>query len=96
MCYLEVSEVSYDAANNEVRILGEDLDNVILRSWEDAYSPKAIEACFSLETRGPRIYLYKILRGVVKEECNSLADMVSKLPGKIINVSENFVVKAEG
>ena len=96
MCYIEVSEVSYDAANNEVRILGEDLDNVILRSWEDAYSPKAIEACFNLENRGPRIYLFKILRNVVKEDCTSLADMVSKLPGKIINISESFVVKAEG
>ncbi len=36
------------------------------------------------------------MRNVVKEDCTSLADMVSKLPGKIINISENFVVKAEG
>ncbi len=96
MCYIEVQKASYDAAANEAKIEGIDLDNVILNSWDEAYIERPVEFCFDLGSKGPRLYLFKLLRNVVKEDCSSLAEMVSKLPGKITNISGNFISKAEG
>lgn len=96
MCYIEVKSASYDAANNQAIIEGIDLDNVILQDWDQEFSDKPIEFRFDLGSKGPRIYLYKLLRSVVKENCSSLADMISKMPGKITSISSNFLAKAEG
>ena len=96
MCYIEVQKASYDAASNQAIIEGIDLDAVILNDWEQDFAEKSMEFHFDLGSKGPRIYLFKLLRSVVKEDCSSLAEMVSKLPGKITNISSNFIAKAEG
>ena len=96
MCYIEAQTASYDAKNNQVRIEAIDLDQVILNSWDAEFNAKPIEICFDLGARGPRIYLFKLLRSVVKDDCSTLSEMVSKLPGKIFNISSNFIVKSKG
>ncbi len=96
MCYIEVKSASYDATANQAIIEGIDLDNVILKNWNDDFSEKSVEYRFDLGSKGPRIYLYKLLRSAVKENCSTMAEMLSKLPGKITNISSNFIAKAEG
>ena len=46
--------------------------------------------------KGQRIYLYKLLKNVVKEDCKSMEEMLMALTGKITNISANFIAKAEG
>lgn len=94
--YVDITSASYDAANNEVIIEGTDLDRVLMNDWEQEFSESAeITFKFDLEGKGPRIYLYKLLKSQVKEDCKSMADMVTALTGKITNISSNFIAQAE-
>lgn len=95
--YIDITSATYDAANNQAIIEGIDLDSVLLNDWAQEFSDKAeVTFRFDLTGKGPRIYLYKLLKSVVKEDCKSMADMVTALTGKITNISSNFIFKAEG
>ena len=98
MAYVDINSVTYDAAKNEAIIIGTDLDSVLLNDWNQEFQEQAeITFRFDLSGRGPRIYLYKLLKSVVKEKCNSMEDMLLALNGKITNISNNFIVsQAEG
>ena len=95
--YVDIHSVSYDAAKQEAIIKGIDLDSVLLNDWNQEFSDDAeVIFHFDLSGKGPRIYLYKLLRSQVKEDCSSMEEMLLKLSGKITNISANFIVKAEG
>ncbi len=95
--YVDIHSATYDAANNQAIIEGIDLDSVLLNDWAQEFSDKAeVTFRFDLTGKGPRIYLYKLLKSVVKDDCKSMADMVTALTGKITNISSNFIEKAEG
>ncbi|SFQ35914.1 hypothetical protein SAMN02910358_01747 [Lachnospiraceae bacterium XBB1006] len=95
MAYVDVKAASYNAEKQIAEIQGIDLDNVLLNDWNQEFTEKVITFRFDLAGKGPRIYLYKILRTVVKDECHSVEEMLLKLPGKITNISSNFIAKAE-
>ena len=95
--YAEITSVNYDAANSTVELEATDLDSILLNDWADELqSSKPITFKFDLSQRGPRIYLYKICKGNVKEACKSMVDQVMALSGQIINISSNFIAEAEG
>lgn len=95
--YAEITSVNYDAANSVVTLEATDLDSILLNDWADEIqAAKSIIFRFDLAQRGPRIYLYKICKGNVKEACKSMVDQVMALNGKIINISSNFIAEAEG
>lgn len=95
--YAEITSVNYDAKTSTVELQATDLDSILLNDWADELqAAKLITFRFDLSQRGPRIYLYKICRGNVKEACKSMVDQVKALNGKIINISSNFIAEAEG
>lgn len=95
--YVDITSVTYNAKNNEAIITGTDLDSVLLNDWNKEFPDNAeITFRFDLTNRGPRIYLYKLLKSQVKEECKSMEDMLMSLNGKITNISSNFISDAEG
>jgi hypothetical protein len=95
--YVDINSVSYDAKNNLAIIEGIDLDSVLLNDWNQELSNKAeVTFKFDLTGKGPRIYLYKLLKSQVKEECKTMEEMLMALTGKITNISSNFISKAEG
>lgn len=95
--YVDINSVSYNRKKNEAIIEGIDLDSVLLNDWNKEFSDKAtVTFKFDLTGKGPRIYLYKLLKGQVKEECKSMEEMLMALNGKITNISSNFIEKAEG
>lgn len=95
--YAEITSVNYDAANSIVELEATDLDSILLNDWTDELeAAKPITFRFDLSQRGPRIYMYKICKGNVKEACRSMVDQVMALKGKIINISSNFIAEAEG
>ena len=98
MAYVDITSVAYDAAKNEALIIGTDLDSVLLNDWDKEFPEQAdITFRFDLSGKGPRIYLYKLLKSVVKEKCNSMEEMLLALNGKITNISNNFIIsQAEG
>lgn len=95
--YCDINQVTYSAKKNVAIIEGIDLDTVLLNSWSQEFSDQAEVAFkFDLTQKGPRIYLYKLLKSVVKEDCKSMEEMLMALSGKITNISANFLAKAEG
>ncbi|MBQ8946463.1 MAG: hypothetical protein IJ058_06550 [Lachnospiraceae bacterium] len=95
--YVDINSVSYNAKKNVAIIEGIDLDSVLLNDWNKEFSDKAVVTFkFDLTGRGARIYLYKLLKSQVKEDCKSMEEMLMALAGKITNISSNFVAKAEG
>ena len=95
--YAEITSVNYDAATSTVELEATDLDSILLNDWADELeASKPTTFRFDLSQRGPRIYLYKICKGSVKEACKSMVDQVKALNGKIINISSNFIAEAEG
>ncbi len=95
--YVDIHAVSYDAKNNEAIIKGIDLDSVLLNDWNKEIDTDAeITFRFDLSGKGPRIYLYKLLKSQVKDDCSTMEEMLLKLAGKITNISSNFIDKAEG
>lgn len=95
--YVDINSVSYDAKNNLAIIEGIDLDSVLLNDWNQELSDKAeVTFKFDLTGKGPRIYLYKLLKSQIKEECKTMEEMLMALTGKITNISSNFISKAEG
>lgn len=97
MAYVDINEATYNSKENTVVLKCTDLDRVLLNDWAQEFSDEAdITMKWDLTQKGHRIYLYKLLRSVVKEDCKSMAEMVEVgLPGKIINISSNFI-QAEG
>ncbi len=97
MAYVDITQVTYDSAKNEAVITGTDLDSVLLDDWNQEFPEQAeITFRFDLSGKGPRIYLYKLLKSVVKEKCNSMEEMLLALNGKITNISNNFILQDEG
>ena len=95
--YAEITSVNYDAKTSTVELEATDLDSILLNDWADELqATKPITFRFDLSQRGPRIYLYKICKGNVKEACKSMVDQVMALNGQIINISSNFIAEAEG
>ena len=95
--YAEITSVNYDAKTSTVELEATDLDSILLNDWADELqASKPITFRFDLSQRGPRIYLYKICKGNVKEACKSMVDQVMALSGHIINISSNFIAEAEG
>ena len=95
--YCDINQVTYNAKKNVAIIEGIDLDTVLLNSWSQEFSDQAeVSFSFDLTQKGPRIYLYKLLKSVVKEDCKSMEEMLMALQGKITNISANFLSKAEG
>ncbi len=95
--YAEITSVNYDAKTSTVELEATDLDSILLNDWADELqASKPITFRFDLSQRGPRIYLYKICKGNVKEACKSMVDQVMALSGQIINISSNFIAEAEG
>ena len=92
--YIDINSVSYDSKKEIVRIEGTDLDNVLLNSWNQEFEEEStITFKFDLTAKGPRIYLYKIIKNLVKEDYKSMKEGLEKLVGKITNISSNFVEK---
>ena len=95
--YAEITSVNYDAKTSTVELEATDLDSILLNDWADELqTSKPITFRFDLSQRGPRIYLYKICKGNVKDACKSMVDQVMALSGQIINISSNFIAEAEG
>ena len=95
--YAEITSVNYDAKTSTVELEATDLDSILLNDWADELqASKPITFRFDLSQRGPRIHLYKICKGNVKEACKSMVDQVMALSGQIINISSNFIAEAEG
>ena len=95
MAYVDIKTVSYDAAKNEAVITGTDLDSVLLNDWNQELSDDAeVIFRFDLSGKGPRIYLYKLLKSQIKEDCSTMEEMLLKLSGKITNISDNFILKS--
>ena len=96
MCYIDINSVEYNKKKNEVLITGTDLDSILLAGWDKEFDISEVTFRFDLSAKGPRIYLYKLLKSQVKDECKTMEDMVTKLTGHITNISSNFLLKAEG
>lgn len=95
--YVDINSVSYNAKKNEAIIEGIDLDNVLLNDWNREFPERAeVTFKFDLTGKGARIYLYKLLKSQIKEECKTMEEMLMALVGKITNISSNFIAKAEG
>lgn len=95
--YVDINSVKYDAKKNQVIIEAIDLDTVLLNDWDQEFPEKAeVTFKFDLSGKGPRIYLYKILKNQVKEECKSMEEMLMALVGKMTNISSNFIAKTRG
>ena len=95
--YCDINQVTYNPKKNLAIIEGIDLDNVLLNSWSQEFSDQAeVTFQFDLTQKGQRIYLYKLLKSVVKEDCKSMEEMLMALTGKITNISANFIAKTEG
>ena len=92
--YVDINGISYDEKKEIVRIEGTDLDKVLLNSWSQEFGEGTeVTFKFDLKANGPRIYLYKLCKSQVKEECKTMIEMVNKLVGKITNISGNFLEK---
>jgi hypothetical protein len=97
LMYCDINQVTYNAKKNLAVIEGIDLDTVLLNSWSQEFSDQAeVTFQFDLTQKGQRIYLYKLLKSVVKEDCKSMEEMLMALTGKITNISANFIAKTEG
>ncbi len=95
--YVSINSAAYDSKNNTVVLECTDLDNLLLNDWTKEFPSDAdVTFKWDLTQKGHRIYLFKLMKAVVKEDCISLSDMVSKLTDKITNVSANFLSKTEG
>ena len=95
--YVDISTVSYDSKSNTATITCLDLDNILLQNWDQDLTEKGeVTFKFDLTAKGPRIYLYKLIKSQVKEEYSTMQDGLMKLAGKITNISANFLEKAEG
>lgn len=97
MCYVDISSTSYSAKKNEALITGIDLDQVLLQNWDQEMTnmPEVVFR-FDLSSKGPRVYLYKLLKSTVKEECTSMEDKLSKLTNRVVNISSNFLHHDKG
>lgn len=94
--YVDINSTTYDAENNQVIIEGIDLDSVLLNDWTQEFSEDAeVRFSWDLTKKGHRIYLFKLLKSQVKEDCRSLAEMVGALRG-ITNISTNFMDRTAG
>lgn len=92
--YVDINKVTYNAKKNLAIIEGIDLDSVLLNNWNQEFSNDAeVTFRFDLTGKGARIYLYKLLKSQVKEECKSMEDMLMALTEKITNISPNFIAK---
>ncbi len=92
--YADIHEVTLDSKKNLAIIKATDLDSVLLNDWTQEFPKKAeITFKFDLMSNGPRIYLYKILKSAVREDCKSMEEMLMALNGKIVNISSNFIAK---
>ncbi len=97
MAFVDIRAASYSAEKNEVIIEGIDLDDVLLNDWNQEFSDEVERVFrFDLSMRGARVYLYKLLKSVIKKDCHSMEEMVLALPGVITNISSNFLATAEG
>ena len=95
--YAEITSVTYDKKHSTVSLEANDLDQILLNDWADdleAAAPTTFK--FDLSQRGPRVYLFKICRGAVKEAHKSMLEQVMALKGKIVNISPNFIAESEG
>lgn len=95
--YVTINSATYDSKENTVILEATDLDNLLLNDWAMEF-PSDAEVTFKwdLTQKGHRIYLYKLMKAVVTEDCNCLVDMVNALNNKITNISANFLSKTEG
>lgn len=97
--YLDLNEVTYDEKNGEVILKGIDLDSIILKDWNEALSEAENEVTmkFNLDWKGNRLYLYRILKTTFRDQSKfeTMKDMVLALNGRVVNISKNFLVKAE-
>ena len=94
--YVDINQVTYNKKKNEAIIVGNDLDSILLNDWAKEFNTSEVCFRFDLTAKGPRIYLYKLLKSQVKEECKTMEEMLMALNGRIINISSNFLNKAEG
>ncbi len=92
--YVDIKTSAYNANNNEVLIEAVDLDSILLNDWNQDFGEDAeVTFRFDLTSKGQRIYLYKLLRTQIKEDCKNLEEMVLSLPSHITNISSNFLYK---
>lgn len=95
--YVDINSVTYDEVNNVAIIEGVDLDNALLNSWNQNLPANAqVTFKFDLTVNGQRIYLYKLMKSQIKGRYNTMEEMLLALSGKIINISANFISRAEG
>ena len=95
--YVDIISAAYDSKKSTVSLVCTDLDQLLLNDWAKEFPEEAtVTMKWDLKMKGHRIYLYKLMKAVVKEDTTSLADMVTKLTGKITNISANFLEKDEG
>ena len=95
--YTDITSVAYDSTTNVALVTGIDLDSVLLNDWDQEFADQHAEVQFrfDLTGRGPRIYLYRVIKSLVKEPYASMEEALMKLPGKITNISSNFIMKDE-
>lgn len=96
--YVDINSATYNSKKNTVVLECTDLDSILLNDWAQEFGDQSAQVTmkWDLKMKGHRIYLYKLMKSVVKEDCKSMADMVTALTGKITNISSNFIEKAEG
>ncbi len=94
--YAEITGISYDKKTSVITMKGTDVESILLKDWADEMEEaQELEFSFDLSQKGSRIYLFKICRSNCKEPAKSMLEQVMQLKGKFINISSNFIKKAE-
>lgn len=84
-----------DAENPFVEMECTNLDECLLNGWDRDFSESVAIFRFPLNTRGARVYLYKIAKSHGKAEAANMNELVSSLVGTITNLSSNFLYKGD-
>ena len=90
---IEVKSITIDSKAQTVQISGVDLDKVLL-SFDFDSEPEEVDFKFDWsDGPGPRNYLLKVIEKQRKDPKMSFKEVLDNLPGKIIFLNNNFIVK---
>ena len=89
---LDVNSVTVKDSIVELR--GCDIDQLFLKNMDEATEIPETIIHFDLEKQGNRVYLYKVLKPLMKPE-QSMQDAILNLAHTVVRLSSNFIYKAE-
>lgn len=89
---LDVNSVTIEGSIVELR--GCDIDQLFLTPMDEATEVAETVIRFDLDKQGNRVYLYKVLKPLMKPE-QSMQDAIFNLAHTVVRLSSNFIYKAE-